>query len=54
MDVHCSGWFLYILVSAKCKSRKRKVKRKKMPRLGQIVCIRVGEGGSGRPKEASL
>ena len=38
---------MYIHVSAKYKSHKRRIKRiKKMPRLGQIVCIREGEEGA--------
>jgi len=34
VDAHCSGGFLYIHVSAKSKSHKRKVKRKKNAKTG--------------------
>ena len=49
-------WWVFVH-TCKCKvqvTQKEGKEKKKMPRLGQIVCIKVGEGGSGSPKEASL
>ena len=56
MDAHCSGGFLYIHVSAKCKSHKRRIKRIKKNAKTWSDCVYQGGGGggSGSPKEASL
>ena len=45
MDAHCSGGFLYIHVSAKYKSHKRKVKRKK--KCQDLVKLCVSRWGRG-------
>ena len=46
MDAHCSGGFLYVHVSAKCKSHKRMVKRKKNAKTGSNCVYQGGGGGA--------